>query len=427
MSRRMARTLLLVVLLTVAAGFLGVAEGKGEEVIKLNFWYSLGGNSGKVVQNLVGKFNETHKTIQVEGVYCGGYAEIFQKVSAALAAKTLPDVAQIGGAPLLATTGAIVKLQDVISKDKTFDKSDIWDVFWEYNSFEDEIWTMPFNNSTPVLYYNKDMFQAAGLDPEKPPKTWEELILMAKALTRDTNNDGRIDQWGFNTHSDTHWYLTAMILQNGGKIVDNKATKVLFDGPEGVQALQLWSDLVHVHKVMPAGGHMDATTDFTVGKLAMFLRSSATLKTIEERAKFKVGVAGMPAMKEKAMTIGGASLVLFKTGDKRQEAAWEFIKWMTSPENIAYLNQETGYIPIRKSVLNLPSQKAFYASHPNAEVSARQADYAKVVVFPELGTSDEEMRKAVEAVELKKADPKTSLQTAAEVIQKAIDERLGKK
>lgn len=253
MSRRMARTLLLVVLLTVAAGFLGVAEGKGEEVIKLNFWYSLGGNSGKVVQNLVGKFNETHKTIQVEGVYCGGYAEIFQKVSAALAAKTLPDVAQIGGAPLLATTGAIVKLQDVISKDKTFDKSDIWDVFWEYNSFEDEIWTMPFNNSTPVLYYNKDMFQAAGLDPEKPPKTWEELILMAKALTKDTNNDGRIDQWGFNTHSDTHWYLTAMILQNGGKIVDNKATKILFDGPEGVQALQLWSDLVHVHKVMPAG------------------------------------------------------------------------------------------------------------------------------------------------------------------------------
>jgi sn-glycerol 3-phosphate transport system substrate-binding protein len=108
----------------------------------------------------------------------------------------------MGGSPTMGESGAVVPVADLLTD---ADKSDVFDGFCDYNKFQGEIVAMPFNNSVPLLYYNKDLFTAAGLDPNKPPTTWDELVTAAKALTKE-------GQWGFNTHTDTHWYLSAMIM-----------------------------------------------------------------------------------------------------------------------------------------------------------------------------------------------------------------------
>lgn len=385
---------------------------------KITFWYALSGAQGKVIEDMVAKFNQTSKTTQVEVVFQGSYADIAQKLTAAITAKTVPDVAQMGGAPTLGDSGAIVPVADLVSD---ADKKDIFDGFWDYNKYNGKVVSMPFNNSTPMLYYNKDLFTAAGLDPNKPPTNWDELVTAAKALTKDTNNDGKPDQWGFNTHTDTHWYLSAMIMQNGGKILSDDGKKVIYNSPEGIEALQFWGDLVTKHKVMPANQHAQAGADFTAGKLGMIMRSSSFLATVEKDAKFKVGVAILPGKKVKSVPIGGASMLVFKTTPERQKAAWEFVQWMTNADNSLDLFINTNYVPIRKSVASLPAVKDYVAKSPNSAVLINQLEFASAIpVFSELGNSDEQLRKAIEKVELGTGTAKDALDVAASTINKVL-------
>ncbi len=386
--------------------------------VKLTFWYALSGTSGKAVEAMVAKWNQTHPNTQVDVIFQGSYADIAQKLTAAVTAKTLPDVAQMGGAPTMADSGVIVPIGDLVSKD---DLADIYPGFWDYNKYGNQIVSMPFNNSIPVLYYNKDLFTAAGLDPNKPPTTWDELVTAAKALTKDTNNDGKIEQWGLNTNTDTHWYLSAMILQNGGKILSDDGKKVVYNSPEGVEALQFWSDLVNKHKVMPSNQHAQAQADFTAGKLGMMMRSSASLGTLSTDAKFKLGIAPLPCKKTCSEPLGGASFLIFKSTPEKQKAAWEFVQWMTNAENTVDLFIKTGYVPLRKSVSDAPALKDYVKTSPNAQVLVDAVKYASAIpVFSELGNSDEQLRKAVEKMELGQGTAKDALDAAVTLINKNL-------
>jgi sn-glycerol 3-phosphate transport system substrate-binding protein len=379
--------------------------------VKLTFWYALSGTQGQYVEAQVKKFNAAQKNITVDVVFQGSYADIAQKLTAAVTAKTLPDIAQMGGAPTMGDSGVIVPIEEFLTP---ADRSDIFDGFWDYNKFQGKVVSMPYNNSIPLLYYNKDMFTAAGLDPNKPPATWDELVTAAKALTKE-------GQWGFNTHTDTHWYLSAMIMQNGGKILSDDGKKVVYNGPEGIEALQFWGDLVTKHKVMPSNQHANAGADFVAGKVAMLMRSSSTLATIEKDAKFKVGVAPLPCKKVCSEPLGGASLIIFKSNTDKQKAAWEFAKWMTNPENTVDLFLQTGYVPLRKSVQTVQALKDYYTKAPNAEMVIKATQSASAIpVFTELGNNDEQLRKAVEKIELNTASAKEALDAAAAFTNKNL-------
>jgi sn-glycerol 3-phosphate transport system substrate-binding protein len=391
--------------------------------IDLEFWHAMSGHNGEVLEGMVAKFNEEHPNIHVKSVFQGKYAVIAQKFWAAIQADAVPppDVAQIGGAPMFGATGALVPITDFTDGPKGIDRTEIYDAFWAYNTAGGKLWTMPFNNSMPILYYNRDLFGAAGLDPEKPPETWNELVEVAQALTEDTDGDGQVDQWGFNTTSSTHWYLSATILQNGGRIINDDETRVLYDAPEAVEALESWGELVNVHKVMPPAQHRGAEGDFLAGKLGMLMKSSAGLPGTLEEAPFEVGVAMLPAKKARVAPIGGASLVIVKGEEAKMNAAWEFTEWLTSPENSNYWAINTGYIPIYKDALGTPEMQQFLKDNPLYKTVVEQLDYSYgIPVFSELGTSDTELRKAVEKVELGAATPKEALDVAAEVVNKAL-------
>jgi sn-glycerol 3-phosphate transport system substrate-binding protein len=423
MFKKLVVPLVIVVLLVTGCAPALAPTPTPAEVVKLEFWHAMSGQSGDVLEGMVARFNEEHPYIQVTSAYQGSYGDIAQKVWTAIQAGTVPppDVAQIGGAPMFGATGALAPITDFTDGPNGIDRKKIYDAFWAYNTAGGQIWTMPFNNSMPVLYYNVDLFKEAGLDPTRPPQTWDELVNAAKALTKDTDDDGQIDQWGFNTHTSTHWFLSAMILQNGGRIINEDETQVLYNSPDAVEALQFWGDLVNKHKVMPPAQHKEAKGDFLAGKLAMYMRSSAGLFSTLADAPFEVGVAMLPAKKARVAPIGGASLVILKGEEAKMNAAWEFIKWLTSSENSNYWAMNTGYIPIYKNALEAAEMQKFLKDNPLYKTVVEQLEYSYgIPVFSELGTSDTELRKAMEKVELGAATPKEALDVAAEGVNKAL-------
>jgi sn-glycerol 3-phosphate transport system substrate-binding protein len=395
--------------------------------ITLEFWYSLSGDTGKAVETLVQQFNESQSSITVVATYQGNYSAIMAKVYSAIAGGELPNVSQLGGAPLLGTSDAILPMSDFTSGENGIDLSQFRQAFLDYNTVNGTLWSMPFNNSVPVMYYNKDMFIAAGLDPEDPPENFDELISAAQKLTLDPDNTGVPTQYGINTKDDTHWYLDAMMLGNGAQIVSDDMSQVLYNSPEAVEMLALWGDMVNQYKVMPSNQHTEAQTDFLAGKLAMLFGSSASVNTIRESASFSLGVAMFPKVGEqdRALPLGGGSMVIFKNDNEAiRSASWEFVKFMTSKESSLYLTQNTGYLPIYADAFDWLEVQQLIEDQPTRLAAIQSLDYAFAIpVFSALGNSDLALRQAVEKVELGAAEPADALNLAVESVNKAIKEQ----
>jgi sn-glycerol 3-phosphate transport system substrate-binding protein len=390
--------------------------------VTLDFWYSLAGSSGQAVEELVKQFNASQTYIEVKATYQGGYAEIMAKTwNAIYAEQTLPQVAQLGGAPLVGATGACVPITDFTDGPNGIDRSKVYDAFWKYNMAGGTIWAMPFNNSVPLLYYNKDLFKAAGLDPDKPPETWDDVLRYGQMIS-----DGE-SQWGFNTNDDTHWYFSTMVLGNGGQIVNTEETEVLYNSPEAVEMLTLWGDMVNDVQIMPPAQHNEAPTDFLAGTLGMLMRSSSVVPSLARDAPFKLGVAMVPttAGKQRVAPIGGGSMVIFKNQNPYiLDAAWEFVKFMTSEPSSLYLATHTGYVPIYKDALQWPELQAYLEANPLSRVPIEELQYSYAIpVFPSLGTSDSTLRQAIEAVELGANDPQSALDEAKAIVDQDIKDQ----
>ena len=402
----------------------GSVDSKGH--VTLEFWYALGGDAGNAVEELVKRFNESQSDITVIGTYQGDYSTAMAKIYSAITANTLPSLAQVGGAPLLGSSDVVIPITDFLAKDTNFDLSAIQPAFIEYNKAGGTLWSLPFNNSMPVLYYNKDLFRAAGLDPEKPPETLDELLIDAQKLTIDANNTGTPSQWGLNSKEDTHWYLSTMILENGGKIVNDAETEVMYNQPNAVAMLQLWADWVNKYKVMPPNQHAESQSDFLAGKLGMMIGSSSQVYTLTSSAAFEVGVGIFPAVgtNPRQIPIGGGSLIIFKNSDTRiSDAAWEFSKFMISKDSDIYLTTQTGYLPIYTDAINWPEIQALITQAPQRKAAIESLPYAvSIPVFAALGNSDLALRNSVQKVELNAATPQKALDDAKTSVDASIIE-----
>jgi len=278
--------------------------------------------------------------------------------------------------------GAIVSLEPFIHGPEGFsqeDLEDIFPVFLEGGQFEGEMWTFPFNKGLPALYYNKEMFAKAGLDPEQPPRTWDEFREMAQKLTVDKDGDGRPDQWGTSFSIPTAFSMYQQILvQNGGQIMNPDGSRFLFDSPEGVDALQYLVDLVeqdHVAYIAP--GAYEHQTDFVSQKVAMIQGYIVSRKYMEPQLTFQPGLAPVPQGEQKAVLITGTNLAIFaKSSEAQQQAAWTFVKWLADVDQQARWAVETSYVPIRRSALESEIMRAEYDRVPGLGAVMRQMDYS---------------------------------------------------
>ncbi|HEX7549948.1 MAG TPA: ABC transporter substrate-binding protein [Candidatus Methylomirabilis sp.] len=371
----------------VALFVLVVAPAWAATEIKLYYPVHLTGPLVKEVEAIVADFHKANPNIKVEPVWGGNYAENMQKTVAALQAGSPPDLAVHLAVDLvtLRDMDAVVPLDEFVQREGG-DKylADFFPAFLSDLRSEGKTWAIPFQRSTPILYYNKDLFKKAGLDPNKPPTTWEELQATAQKATL-RNAQGQVTTWGL-TIPDDIWLVMCFIYQNGGRVSSPDFKKAYLGEKPTIEAVQFWTDLANKHKVMPRHRTFPISVqDFAAGNTAMLIHSTGNLRFVSDSAKFEWGTAFLPTHKKQAVAIGGAGFYIFKKASKeKQEAAWQFIKFATSPEMPARWNIGSGYIATRKSSFELPIMKEYTAKLPQALVARDQIPYA----LPEMSTHD---------------------------------------
>jgi sn-glycerol 3-phosphate transport system substrate-binding protein len=359
--------------------------------ISLYYPVAIGGPVTKIVDDLIARFEASHPDIDVKAIYSGTYSETISKSLAAFKAGQPPEVAVMLSADLytLIDEGAIAPIDDFVKSDE--DKA--WlagfsPVFMTNSQSEGKTWGVPFQRGTTVFFWNKDAFKEAGLDPEKGPQNWEETVEFATKLTKK-DASGNVTQWGMQVPSSltSYWLLQGYVAQNDGKIAETTGDRTYFDSPEVIEALQYWTDLALKHKVMKPGVIEWATNpkDFFEGRAAMITTTSGNLTNVKTNAPFPFGVQILPEHKKRGAPTSGGNIYLFNgVAPEKQEAAFQFIKWLTSAEQSAEWSIKTGYIAPRDDAWDTDAMKAYVKEFPGAAVPREQIPY----MVPELSTHE---------------------------------------
>ncbi len=366
----------------------GGTPGASTGNIELSFYYPVAvpGPITQIIDGYVADFQKANPTITVKPVLAGSYQDTLTKIQTTIqGGGNPPEVAVLLSTDLypLVDADAVIPLDDLI-KSSGGDAyiNDFYPAFMSNSQYQGKTYGIPFQRSTPVLYYNKDMFKAAGLDPEKPPKTWQEMADFAGKLTKK-DASGNVTQWGLEIPSDgfPYWLFQAFAISNGQNVVGDDPGKVFFNTPTTVEGLQYVLDLSKKYKVMPEGVILWANVpnDFTSGKTAMAYHTTGSLTSVLKSASFPVGLGFLPGNKKPGgAPTGGGNLYIFKkVSPEKQQAAWKFIQFLTTPERAAQWSIDTGYVATRKSAYDTPVMKDFVAKNPQYGVARDQLQYAE--------------------------------------------------
>ena len=364
----------------------------------ITFWHAMGGVNGEALDYLINKFNTDNEFgITVDAQYQGDYDETINKLKSAQLGNMGADLVQIYdiGTRFMIDSGWIVPMQELIDTDG-YDVSQIEPNIAAYYTVSNELYSMPFNSSTPIMYYNKDMFDKAGVT--EIPASLPEIAAVADDLT---SKGGAGEAISLGIYG---WFFEQFGCKQGLSYVDNGngredvATAVEFDSNgAALNTLTEWKNLADAGVAPNVGrGGDSGLADFSAGKSAMTLGSTASLKQIleEVNGKFEVGTAYFPSVSEGdkgGVSIGGGSLwALNNEDDVKKAATWEFVKFLVSAESQAYWNAQTGYFPVTTAAHDEPVFKENIAKYPQFETAINQLhdsapEYAGALlsVFPE--------------------------------------------
>lgn len=407
------------------------------DVVEVTFWHAMGGPLGDVLEDtLITEFNETHPGIVVVPVSMGNYRALSQKIMASVMAGQPPAMAQAyeTWTAQLIRGGAIIPLDSMMALDQGFTDSvwsDVFDVFRRDNTFGDRIYSLPFNKSVPLLYYNVDLFDSLGL---RPADTWEGHRELLRQLSYDSNGDGDLqdegDRWG-SAMTVSVWTFECLLAQAGGDLLSADSSSVDFDSPEGIEALDFMRTLIYDDRtVMLATGFEHqrafsegraATVEGSVTSLA-FLLADMQRKAESGSPTFTIGVAPLPGNRQRAVYIAGTNVVLFRTGDPRTtEAAWEFATWFMEPRQQARWFAGSGYLPVVQSALLEPEAVGKIAAHPGLDAVIAQLGYARFEPQTSAWYDGREfLSEAIEIALYGRMSPSEALRRAAELTDAEI-------
>ena len=386
----MIRVLRLTVGLLLVAGALAPVQA---QPVEISFYVPVvvGGPVTKIIERLVTEFERENSGITVKPVYTGSYLETIAKALAAVKSDDAPQAAIMLSADIhtLIDADAIVPWEQFVTSDDARAWMGSFLPALMLNSRAGgKTWSIPFQRSTIVLYWNKEAFKEAGLDPNRAPATWAEQVEFARRLTK-RDSGGRVTQWGLQVPSTgyPYWLFQAFTTQNDVLLMNPAGTQTYFDTPAVVEALQYWVDLARRHAAM-APGLIDwakTPSDFLERKTAMMWTTTGNLANVKANARFDFGVAMLPAGRKRGSPTGGGNFFMFrKTTPAQQAAVVTFVRWMTSPERAAQWGVETGYVAVRKDAWTTPMMKKHVAGFPQAAVARDQLQYA----VAELSTHD---------------------------------------
>jgi sn-glycerol 3-phosphate transport system substrate-binding protein len=370
-----------------------IASSAYAQVTEVPFYFpvAVGGPITKFIDQFAADFNKENPTIKVSPIYAGSYQDTIVKALTANKAGT-PPAASV----LLSTDTFTLIDDDAIVPVDNFVKTDddkkwlngFYKAFMLNSQVGGKTWGVPFQRSTVVLYWNKEAFKEAGLDPNKPPATWAEMVAMAQKLTKK-DASGKVVQYGVQIPSSgfPYWLFQGLTTQNDVILANEAGTQTRFDDPKVIEALQFWVDLSKKHGAHPPGIVEWGTTpkDFMEKKTAMIWTTTGNLTNIRNNAKFDFGVAMLPAGKKRGSPTGGGNFFIFKKAPPaQQEAAFKFAKWLTQPARAAQWGIDTGYVAVSPAAFDTPALKKYASDFPPATVARDQLQFA----VAELSTHD---------------------------------------
>jgi sn-glycerol 3-phosphate transport system substrate-binding protein len=374
-------------LIVGAAAAAGTALAKpavAQSAIEISFFFpiAVGGPVPKFIDAFAADFEKENPRIKVRPIYAGTYQETIVKALTAHKSGTPPVTSVLLSTDMfsLIDEEAIVPFDGFIASeaDRKWLAS-FFPAFMLNSRTGGKTYGIPFQRSTVVLYWDKDAFKEAGLDPERAPADWAEHVAFAEKLTR--REGGNVTRWGTQIPSSgfPYWLFQALTTEAGAVLMNEQGDRTFFDKPEVVEALQYWVDLGTKHKVMAPGIVEWGTTpkDFFERKIAMMWTTTGNLTNVRTNAKFPFGVAMLPAGRRRGSPTGGGNFYIFsKSSPAQQEAAFQFIRWITSPERAARWGIDTGYVAVTSDAWQTPAMKSYVAEFPAAAVARDQLEFA---------------------------------------------------
>ena len=391
-------TLILLALAVLATGC-NRPDERDDGRTTVTFWHSFVSSTIPALEELIARFESEHPTIRIQAQYVPTGDALAQKLITAVRSQSAPDVSWVHANYLesLVKADAIYPMSEFLDGPNGMSEEDLEDIYpalLEYASWNGTLYSLPMEATNLGLLYNKDMFRAAGLDPDHPPRDWDELLAFSKQLVRDTNGDGRNEQVGFAVPITPAtgpqgpymvWQFIPFIWQAGGYMVDEESQNILYGSDEGVRALSFWKELYEAQNLRSFTG--DYVPAFASGRAAMILDGPWSLPRYPTLlGDMDWDIAPLPAGPAKRATIvAGEYLAVFKQS-KNPEAAWTFIKWITEPDVQAFWSMKSGYLPMRKSVLDEPEYQRYLEGNSAHRAFVEQMSVAQVqrpiVYFP---------------------------------------------
>ena len=372
------KKIILVTLLIVV--FLASSVAMAADKINVQFWHAMGGWRIELLQEMAQDFMALNPDINVEVQYTGSYGDTINKLNVAIQSNVAPHVVQgYDIATQMLIDGEVaVPMQDLIDADPTFDIGTFMPQVLNYYRVGGKLYCMPFNSSNAIMFYNKTLFKKAGLDPDKPPKTYEELLDYAeKLMVKD--DKGNIAQAGitWNLHC---WFFEQFMAVQNAALTDNdngrtgRPTKAIFNSDAGLKTFTFWNDLTKNGSMINTKVHdwTGARNLFISQKVAMIITSTSDVALMVKSAKennFELGTAFIPAPADAesgGVVIGGGSLwMVAGKPEAETKAAWEFVKFMAQSAQQIKWHTGTGYFPVRKDAVEDLLAQGYYSESPH--------------------------------------------------------------
>jgi sn-glycerol 3-phosphate transport system substrate-binding protein len=345
--------------------------------VKLSFYYpiAVGGPIPAIIDGYCKDFHA--KTgIEVTPVYAGNYGETMVKAVTAIRGGSGPQLAVLLAAEMhsLQDQDILISLDDM-GLDDAGKKwmSGFYPAFLANSRVDGKLWSVPFQRSTAVMYYNKDAFKDAGLDPEKFPTTWADLKTAALKLVKK-DGSGKVTRWGVKMAADVgnaQWTFGAMANQAGQILMNEAGTETYFNKPGAIDAMAYWRSFGDAGST-PVGVSTwgQLTPDFLEGNTAIIQHTTGNLTNLKNSAKFPFGIVGLPGKAGPRTVVGGGNIYFFKSASPEEhKAALEFTKFLTEPDRAADWSIKTGYIAVRPDAYETKALKDYIAGFPAADVA----------------------------------------------------------